>query len=277
MGGVVIHSATCQLSVLPRRPAPGVVALGTVRDTATETDTEQIEAALAVLQANPYGPTPSAEQEQACRVIYRALIGRLSVVCRRLGLDDEEVANVLHPELHQFFTRDVCRIGPTRADLERWMITVCRNAARTAMSMRRRRDDHYREAVRVLEIEAEPDDAEPTRADVMAAGSDEPQWLDTTFPGHVDRDRFVAALDTLTPRERILLDVAFRYLGTRDGRRLPATEIARELGTTPGSVSVRWSELLAKLRRACGASPAEFDRSSRSPSPNTASHVALVR
>ena len=71
--------------------------------------TDDVERALAILRATPYGPDATEEQEWACRLLYRTLLGRLSGICRRLGLDDEEVANVVHPELHQFFTRDVRR------------------------------------------------------------------------------------------------------------------------------------------------------------------------
>jgi RNA polymerase sigma factor (sigma-70 family) len=270
--------ATREPLVPPRRLDPGADAALRAQPPNADATTDEVEDALAVLQANPYGPNATAEQERACRLLYRALITRLSIVCRRLGLDDEEVVNVVHPELHQFFTRDVRRIGPTRADLERWMTTVCRNAARTAIAARLRHAERDREAARLLEIDAE--DADETLVpETPGVAADEPRWLETPFPARIDRDRFVAALASLTRKERLLLDTAFQHLRARDGRRLPATEIARELGATPASVSVRWSELLAKLRRACGAPllplrPATDSRAAPHRAPHPAPHPA---
>ena len=241
------------MQIPPTRGSPSPLRLH------REDAADDVERALAVLRATPYGPDATEEQEWACRLLYRTLLGRLSGICRRLGLDDEEVANVVHPELHQFFTRDVRRIGPTRADLERWMVAVCRNAARTALAARIKRAARDREATQLLVVEADAeappgDGGEREEATDDAAARDEPRWLDAAFPEQVDRDRFVAAVAGLTPREQLLLTTAFRSLRGREGPggRLPATEIARDLGMTPASVSVRWSELMAKLRRACG-------------------------
>jgi hypothetical protein len=240
-------------------------------------DDDGVERALAVLRAHPYGPDASPEQERACRVLYRALLGRLHAVCRRVGLDDEEVANVLHPKLHQFFTRDVARIGPTRADLERWMITVCANAARTALAARIRHTARDRAAAPLLAVEAEEEvavvtepeveDAPPAATASAEVGEDEPHWLDTSFPERIDRERFLAAVAALTDKQRLLLHTAFRHVRGREGHRLPATEIARELGLTPASESVRWSELLARLRRACAPPPPPGSPSASPPTP----------
>ena len=91
----------------------------------------------------------------APRCSTRTLLGKLSAICKKMGLDEEEVADAVHPKMLQFVTRDVCRIGATRADLEAWMIVVCTNAARTVLGARLRRTARDRLAVHVLGIDME--------------------------------------------------------------------------------------------------------------------------
>jgi RNA polymerase sigma factor (sigma-70 family) len=216
--------------------------------------------ALRILNACPYNLDASEEQERACRLLYGTLLTRLALICDRHGLDSQEAADVVHAEFLQFVTRDVGRIAPTENDLARWMSTVCSNAARTALKSRNRRIEQDRLAARQAEIDSEGPEWSDDRWDLVgedpAATCGEPNWLDARFPRRIDPQRFLAALALLSPQRKRLFDAAFRHI-RRDGSgcRLPATAIARELGTTPNTISVRLSELMRDLRALCGETP----------------------
>lgn len=207
-----------------------------------------VEQALAILRASPGGGSPPEEYERACSVLYRALLARLSALCRKYGLDDQEAADVLHPKFVQFVARDVHRVKPTRRDVEQWMAVVCRNAVFKLLVARKKRLARFVELDAVGEPASESDPAE------HAVENEEPLWLDTPFPQHVDRDRFVEALDGLHPDELWLFLKALRHAEEPGPSfRFPASAVARELGKTPGAVSVSWNRVMAKLRSACGA------------------------
>lgn len=220
---------------------------------------DEVERALAVLRTAPYTPSATEEQERACSVLYRHIIAKLSRLCERLGLDEEEAINVVHGRFLRFVTAHVARVGPTAEDFERWMWRVCTNAAWTVLKRQRTHTKRTHEAVLEYLLEVEdhvtddpgglPDETSET------ASSEEPNWLDAPFPRHVDPQRFLLAVDSLTPGELRLLKVAFRHAKTRRAPyRLPATEVARELGITPGAASVRWNGLMKKLNQNCGGS-----------------------
>lgn len=60
------------------------------------------------------------------------------------GLDEQKVTDVLDPKLFQFVGRDVCKIRPARADCEKWMKAVCKNAALTILTQGRKTDSGNR-------------------------------------------------------------------------------------------------------------------------------------
>ena len=100
--------------------------------------------ALLILQRSPYTAGASAEQEWPCRVLFDASAREVQVIVRPEASTEQKVTDVLDPKLFQFVGRDVCKIRPARADYEKWMKAVCKNAALTILTQGRKTDSGNR-------------------------------------------------------------------------------------------------------------------------------------
>src|SRR5207248_3285899 len=89
---------------------------------------DPVEEALHTLQRLGPGGLHTDAGERACTVLYRTMLGLGIPMCRQLGLDDQQLANALHPRFVRFVVGDVHTLAATRATFGAWMRRVCWNA-----------------------------------------------------------------------------------------------------------------------------------------------------
>lgn len=205
-------------------------------------EVDAIELAIVSLRSLGRGGHDSDQGDRACTILYRAALTVAIPLARRLGLDDHQLCNAIHPRLASFLTRDIHQlVPPTRRAFEAWTYVVCFNALRNELRGARRHSVRQTELSTELASRSSPwiDDSETGlwlqlldilgRADFETTGRDGrciADWL----------------RELRTPESDIAMMKILGYL---------TAEIAPQVRMSTQAVDTRWNRMRTRLDQVC--------------------------